>query len=144
MNKKILIPLDGSPYSEVVLPHALSLAKLEKAEIVILRVPVVPAREFFGRDAAMASKITSEIDEESDRYVKDKVKRLGRQSIKVTGMIREGPVADTIVEVADEIHADMIAMSTHGRKGIQHWLKGSMAEDIVHHTHIPTILIDPN
>mgnify|MGYP003561879522 FL=1 len=42
MYKKILVPLDGSPLAEAVLPHAQALAKSEGAEIVILRVPVVP------------------------------------------------------------------------------------------------------
>ena len=43
MYKKILVPLDGSPLAEAVLPHAQALAKSEGAEIVILRVPVPPS-----------------------------------------------------------------------------------------------------
>lgn len=144
MIKKILVPLDGSSLAEKVLPQAQSLAKSEKAEIVILRVPIVPVKEFFGRDAALKTKVSREIDDESDRFVKAEIKKLKRKGAKVTGMIREGPVPETILEVADEIHADMIVMSTHGYMGLQRWLKGSVAENIVQHTHIPVMLIHPN
>jgi nucleotide-binding universal stress UspA family protein len=144
MSRKILVPLDGSPASEAVLPHAVSLARSEGAEVVVLRVPLVPAREFFGRDAALEAKVRAEIDEEARRYVKAKVRRLEKQDLKATGLIREGTVPDTIVRVADEIHADMIAMSTHGRTGWQRWLHGSVAGEIVHLTHIPVVLIHPN
>ncbi len=144
MYKKILVPLDGSPFAEAVLPHAMALAKSENAEVVILRVPIVPADEFYGHDVAMRSAINKKIDEESDQYVREKVRRLKMGGVKVTGVVREGPVSETIAEVAEEIHADMIAMSTHGRAGIQRWLKGSVAEEVVHLTHIPVILIHPN
>ena len=47
MYKKILVPLDGSELAEAVLPHVKALAKSEGAEIVILRVPDLPAPIFF-------------------------------------------------------------------------------------------------
>ncbi len=144
MNKKILVPLDGSPTAEEVLPHVQALAKAEGAEIVILRVPIVPAREFFGRNTAMATTVTTEIEEEAEQYLATEIQKLEKEGAKVTSMIREGPVPETIIEVADEIHADMIAMSTHGRVGLQRWLKGSVAEEIIHHVHIPVMLVHPN
>ncbi|HSO12882.1 MAG TPA: universal stress protein [Anaerolineales bacterium] len=144
MSKKILIPLDGSPLAEAVLPHAQAVAKAENAEIVILRVPVVPAAEFFGRNTALASMVSHDLDEEANQYVQAEVRMLRNGGATATGMIREGPVPETIIKVADEIHADMIAMSTHGYTGLKHWFKGSMAEDVVHHTHIPVMLIHPN
>jgi nucleotide-binding universal stress UspA family protein len=48
------------------------------------------------------------------------------------------------LEVAEETNADVIAMSTHGRSGVQRWLMGSVAEKVVHHSHIPVMLIHPN
>jgi len=49
-----------------------------------------------------------------------------------------------IVNVADETHTDIIAMSTHGRTGVSRWLMGSVADKIVQHAHIPVMLIQPN
>jgi nucleotide-binding universal stress UspA family protein len=46
--------------------------------------------------------------------------------------------------LSNETHADMIAMSTHGRTGVSRWLMGSVADKIIHHAHIPVMLIHPN
>ena len=69
---------------------------------------------------------------------------LENEHIKATGVTREGPVSETILDVAEETHADMIAMSTHGRTGISRWLMGSVADRVVHYSHIPVMLIHPN
>ena len=44
---------------------------------------------------------------------------------------------DGIIEYAEEINADMIAMATHGRTGFMHLLSGSIAEDVVNHAKRP-------
>ena len=144
MYKKILVPLDGSPLAEAVLPHAEALAKSEHAEIVILRVPIMPAAEYFARDPAASSLIRQDIEKESVEYVSNTVAALKKDNVQATGITREGLVPDTILEVADETHADVIAMSTHGRTGIKRWLMGSVADKIIHHAHIPVMLIHPN
>jgi nucleotide-binding universal stress UspA family protein len=144
MYKKILVPLDGSPLAEAVLPHAEALAKSEHAEIIILRVPNAPVSEFLSRDPMIAEMIHDDMEKEAEEYVHNKVATLEKENIKVTGITKDGPVPDTILEVADETHADMIAMSTHGRTGVSRWLMGSVADKIVHHTHIPVMLIHPN
>ncbi|HNB35488.1 MAG TPA: universal stress protein, partial [Anaerolineales bacterium] len=59
-------------------------------------------------------------------------------------IVQEGAVPETILAVADETHADMIAMSTHGRTGVSRWLMGSVADRVVHYAHIPVMLIHPN
>lgn len=144
MYKKILVPLDGSQLAEAALPHAEAIAKSEGAEIVLLRIPMIPASEFFAREPSIAVKIHEEEQANAVEYINTKVKELKKDLIKVTAVTQEGPVPDTILAVADETHADMIAMSTHGRTGIQRWLIGSVADKVVHHAHIPVMLIHPN
>ena len=144
MYKKILVPLDGSPLAEAVLPHAEALAKSEDAEIILLRIPNVPTSEFLARDPMIAEIIYKDMEKESEDYVHNKVTELKNDNIKVTGITKDGPVPETILDVADETHADMIAMSTHGRTGISRWLMGSVADKIIHHAHIPVMLIHPN
>ena len=144
MYKKILVPLDGSPLAEAVIPHAEALAKSEGAEIIILRVPDLPAPDLFARNPAMANKLVEDMEIETDKYLQEEVDKLSKEGVKVSSLLREGPVPDTILAVAEETHADVIAMSTHGRTGIQRWLLGSVADKIIHHSHIPVMLIHPN
>ena len=143
MYKKILVPLDGSELAEAVLPHARALAKSEGAEIILLRVPVLPNTAFLARDPALASIILKDMEEETEDYMKAEVSKRKEEGAKVKGITREGPVTDTILEVAKEMHADVIAMSTHGYSGVQRWLMGSVADRVVHYSPIPVMLIHP-
>jgi nucleotide-binding universal stress UspA family protein len=144
MYKKILVPLDGSPLAEAVLPHAEAIARLEDAEIILLRVPVLVSAEFLAGDPTVAQMIQEGEEAESVRYVNQKMDELKKARFRVSAVTQQGPVPDTILAVAEKTGADMIAMSTHGRTGIQRWLMGSVADRIVHHAHIPVMLIHPN
>jgi nucleotide-binding universal stress UspA family protein len=144
MYKKILVPLDGSPLAEEVLPHAEALAKSEGAEIILLRVTVTPSRYLFAHNPAEGNNIIKMIEKEAKDYMKAEVSKLQGEGVKVTGVTRDGIAPDTILDVAEETNADVIAMSTHGRSGVQRWLMGSVAEKVVHHSHIPVMLIHPN
>jgi nucleotide-binding universal stress UspA family protein len=83
------------------------------------------------------------MEEEAQEYMFDEVLKLREEGAKVKGITREGPVSDTILEVARETQADMIAMSTHGYSGVQRWLMGSVADKVVSHSTIPVMLIHP-
>jgi len=144
MYKKILVPLDGSPLAEMAIPHAEALAKSEHAEIIILRVVATPASEFLTDDPNITSLIIQNIEKETASYVHDKVAMLEKENLRVTGITRGGSVPDIILDVADETYADVITMSTHGRTGLSCWLMGSVADKVVHHAHIPVMLIHPN
>jgi len=144
MYKKILVPLDGSLLSEAALPHAEELAKKGGAEIVVLRIPEHVEPKFPAQAYAISLQQQAEADAEAERYIKEKVEFFEHEHIKAEGISREGSVLETILEVADETHADMIAMSTHGWKGLQHMLKGSIAEKVVQNAHIPVMVIHPN
>jgi nucleotide-binding universal stress UspA family protein len=144
MYKKILVPLDGSPLAEAALPHAEAIARSEGAEIILLRIPTLPATELFTREPSIAIMIHEQEQAEAVKYINTKMDDLKKKSFRVTAITQQGSVPDTILAVAEEIHADMIAMSTHGRTGIQRWLMGSVADRVVHHAHIPVLLIHPN
>lgn len=143
MYERILVPLDGSPLAEAVLPHAQTLAQSLGAEIVLLRVTVNPVVEFSFSDPSIAASAIREIERESKYYIENKCSELEAAGMRVSFLIREGPVADTILAVAEAMQADMIAMSTHGRSGVRRWLLGSVTERVVHHSPVPVVVIRP-
>lgn len=144
MYKKILVPLDGSPLAETALTHAEEIAKKEDAEIIILRVPEHIEPKFPAQAYAASIRQQRAAEEEAEEYINEKVAKLSRKHIKAEGITREGPVLETIIAVAEETNADMITMSTHGWKGLQRLLKGSVAEKVVQNAHIPVMVIHPN
>ncbi len=70
--------------------------------------------------------------------------QLKAEGYKITTLMKGGSAANVILKTADEIGADIIAMSTHGRTGPAHWIIGSVAERVVHHSRIPVMLIRAN
>jgi nucleotide-binding universal stress UspA family protein len=144
MYKKILVPLDGSPLAEAVLPHAQELAKLGNGEIVILRVAAEPAAEFAFSDPALADSVVKRLEEEAKAYMETEIAKLQKEGAKVSSVIREGAIAETVLKVAEETKADVIAMSTHGHSGTGRWLMGSVADRVVSHSKVPVLLIHPN
>jgi nucleotide-binding universal stress UspA family protein len=144
MYKKILVPLDGSKTAEGVLPHAKALAYSEGAELILLNVVVNPALEFAFSDPALAIQTIAEEQERGKNYMDSVESQLKSEGFKVTKIIVGGSAANVILKTAEDIGADIIAMSTHGRTGPAHWLIGSVAEKVVHHSRIPVLLIRSN
>ena len=141
MYRRILVPLDGSKVAEGVLPHAKSLAYSEGAELILLTVAANPALDFAFSDPGIAQSAVEEQEERSQKYIGEIENDLKVAGFKTSIVLRVGSVAETILEVAEELHVDVIAMSTHGRTGPARWLLGSIAERVVHNSKVPVLLI---
>jgi len=143
--KKILVPLDGSGFAEEVLPHAEELARSEGAEILLVRVPVIPTSVFVSQDPTLMTLAVNDTFREAATYIDHEAAKLNQEGLRATGITpSSGMIAETILAAADETHADVIVMSTHARTGLQRLLRGSVADQIVHKTHIPVVLVHPN
>ncbi len=145
MYQRILVPLDGSILSEAVLPHAENLANALNAEIVLLHVDVSPAPIFDPHESPLEPEPQEVKIMHADEkfYLKKLCNKLEQKGLHATYLLRDGMVADTILDVADSMQADLIAMTTHGRTGMVRLLLGSVAEQVVHRSKIPIILIRP-
>lgn len=140
MYKKILVPLDGSKTAEGVLPHAKALAYSEGAELILLTVASNPI-DFVFSDPGVATREIAEQQSRSKKYIAEIEAQLKAAGFRVSTLLREGAVADTILRTAEETQADVIAMSTHGRTGPARWLLGSVADRVVRSSKIPVLLI---
>jgi len=141
--KRILVCLDGSALAETALPHAQMLASGEDAEITLLRVSANPAAEFSFSDPGIAHNIIEDMEAETLAYMQSARGRLQKAGYRTSFLIRQGAIAETILQTASESHADVIVMSTHGRSGVQRWLLGSVADRVVTHSDLPVMLIRP-
>jgi nucleotide-binding universal stress UspA family protein len=125
---KILLPLDGSTESETIVPHAQQIASSFNSEVVLfqtisLAYPTYTADAFAYvtySDQQMDAMKASALD-----YLEKIGSSLKEKGIEVKSDVRFGSAADEIINYADEIDTDLIAMTTHGRSGIGRWLFGS-------------------
>jgi nucleotide-binding universal stress UspA family protein len=134
MYTEILVPLDGSPIAEQVLPYARLFATTFGIPIELLCV-VDPEMVHSHGTATVEGACA-----ESLKYLEGVPLALtGQPPSQCT--IERGNPAEKIVAVAAVRKDALIAMSTHGRSGVQRWLLGSIAEKTVQTTTHPLLLI---
>ncbi|MCS6847468.1 MAG: universal stress protein [Anaerolineae bacterium] len=142
--KKILVPLDGSRFAEGALPYAKMLAEYSGGQIELLRIAVHPSSYVYVNDPATLASLYDSDRAHCEEYLQKVAAGLqASTSLTVTTAVLEGPVADAILDRAEETNADLIVMSTHGRSGMERWLLGSVAEKVVRGAKIPVMLVRP-
>lgn len=145
MYKKILVPLDGSELAEQVLPQVSQLAGCTGAEVVLLRVPSEPVYDYLVPDPDIVVEMRQDIETAAQVYLDEVASEFRAMQLAVSTLVVWGaPVQDTIIAVARQIQADLIAMSTHGRSGVARLVIGSVADDVVRHAPVPVLLVRPN
>jgi nucleotide-binding universal stress UspA family protein len=141
---KVLLPLDGSEVGEAALPYVEELAVRLRTEVTLLQV-VEPKYVAIGAqpwDYVPYRPEWLEAAEQSARsYLAGIEQRLKAKGIVASSTIESGAAAERIMEVAEQIGADVIAMSTHGRSGVARWALGSIADRLVNAGNIPLILV---
>ena len=140
--KKVLVPLDGSPLSERVLPHVVDLAKMLTMEVVLVRAPAAPTAAFVAQERDTGfQQIAKNIIAETETYLEAKVKQLQTEGLKVSYLLLEGEAAGEIIDLARKTPNNLIAMCTHGWSGIGRWVLGNVTERVVHHSGDPVLII---
>jgi nucleotide-binding universal stress UspA family protein len=148
--RRILVPLDGSPLAESVVDHAIRLAKLEpEAEIVLLEVlpsdatPVLVPASLLGPSGASEERARKQ-EAAARAYLEGIAARVRSAGLRATARIETArAAAATILETAQSEHADLVALSTHGRSGLLRMALGSVADKVVRGSQTPILLYRP-
>lgn len=143
MYKNILVPLDGSSRAEAILPHVESIAKNFKATIHLLRVLDFPL--MLERDEVVdLSKTHLEFEKKKKEvadYLEQKKRDCRKDGVQAETRMVSGSVVETILKIAEETNADLIAMASHGFGGSQRAFYGSVAAGILHRIDRPLLII---
>ena len=143
--KKALVPLDGSSESEAVIPYIEQLAPNLDTEVILLQVvaPGYFAYSVPGETVQMyhTAEELEALTTKAGSYLENVVNALKEKGIKAKYEIGVGAAADEIIRLADEMRADVVAMSTHGRSGISRWAFGSTADKVLHAGNTPVMLV---
>ncbi len=153
--KHMLIALDGTPFAEEILEPAIKLATQLKIDVTLARVnvpkDVISARDLDGIrsiDRELADVIVANHSGRSEIYLDSIRQRFISQldgiDIKVDYDVAYGRPDVQLAEIAIYNECDLIAMTTHGRKGLQHLLKGSMTEKVMHRTDVAMLILHPD
>jgi nucleotide-binding universal stress UspA family protein len=140
MFQRILVPLDGSPRAELILPQVEHLWRREPLELLLVRSVSADSPANGGYDSAPAL-VHERNDAES--YLRGVAGRLADAGARVLTRVLEGSPSRAILDAARREGATMIAITTHGRSGILRWLMGSVADKVVRASEVPVLLLRP-
>ena len=138
MFRQILVALDGSSYSELVLPAAIEVAKKFDSEIVVLH-----ASE---HDRGRAVVYSLESPADATMLVTNSVKAVREAGIVAKGKlvdVASGHVAKAIVETAEANNTDLIVMGSRGLSDVQGLLLGSVTHKVIQTAGAPVLVVKP-
>lgn len=131
----ILVPLDLSPLGEAKLPIAEEQARAFDAELVLLHVLAPRALD--------ATGAVSPDEARARTYLDTVIARLHADGLRANALTRSGPPAQTIVDEARELNADLIVLGSSLRAGLPRAVLGSVADEVVRLAPCPVLLVRP-
>ena len=146
MYRRILVAIDNSHGTPHVLDEALKLAGLHPAELPL--VTVVSLLELAVEDPRQhdPAQLATLADQHGHTVLAPAKQHAGQHAGPLHTSVRhcwEGgkDIARALLKHARDIHADLIIMGTHGRRGLRHALMGSVAEYVMRESHLPVLVV---
>ncbi len=137
MYKKILMPVENSPFDDAIVDHVRELAKVCKSSIVLMHV----ADGWAARNIGQLKLRESEEMKNDREYIEKLSATLEADGLDADALLASGDPASEIAEAAVREGCDLIAMSTHGHKFIGDMIHGSVAHGVRHSSTIPVLLV---
>lgn len=139
MFDRILFPTDGSEGADVALSHVLDLAASFDSTVHLLNVADT------ARDSVVQIEgdVVDVLEREGKRFLEEAAERANQRRVDTITEVLQGTPYSTIVDYAGSRDVDLIAMPTHGRRGLHRLLLGSTTERVVRRSAVPVLTINP-
>ena len=141
MYKRAIVPLDGSPMAETIIPFLAEIAGPLDMSVTLLRV-IEPLRTIatdFGEPVVVDD--VQARTREAEEYLAPLAALLRARGIDASWCIRRGRAETEILQAARDGGTDLIAMNTHGRSGFGRLLFGSVAEQVLRQAEVPVFMM---
>ncbi|HET6575636.1 MAG TPA: universal stress protein [Fimbriiglobus sp.] len=146
MFRTVLVPLDGSPSAEYALPWALAAAG-PNAGIHLVHVHVAPVPMMVEGVVVADPNLDQSIREQEGDYMAHLAERVrvANPNLSVTARTidSDSPLAEAIGQSAEEAEADLVVMTTHGRGPFARFWLGSVSDEFLRHSPVPTLVLRP-
>jgi nucleotide-binding universal stress UspA family protein len=142
--RTILVPVDFSEVAPILAKWAKGFAKQLNAKIILTYIlEDLSTYEGIFVDLKTLTELENTLYEGAKKSMEDFLKEHFSDFPDVEPVLEKGDVVETILRVAQEKGADLIVIGTHGRKGLDRILFGSVAEGVVKNSPIPVVTINP-
>jgi nucleotide-binding universal stress UspA family protein len=137
MYQRILVPLENTRTDRVIIDHVRAVARHCGAAIVLIHV----ADGFAARNLAQLDLRESEEMRRDRAYLDAVCEEIVADGLPCEAVLACGNPADEIASAAAREGADLIAMATHGHRGLNDLIRGSVASELRHRTHVPVLMV---
>jgi nucleotide-binding universal stress UspA family protein len=138
--ERILCPVDVSEVSARALRYAVALSYADRSQLTVLNVRPLLLPPALWMEYPVAPLLEPvDVKAEEERLQSFVLEAAGPALAKVA--VREGSIAPEILRTARTLTADLIVIGTHGRSGFEHWLLGSVAENVLRHAPCPVLTV---
>ena len=142
----ILVPIDGTELSERATSTSLELAGRLGARVTAFVAEPLPPLTNMGSNASVYARDTDAHLARTEAHARDVLERFGakaaEQGVAYTGkFVRSASVDQAIVEAAEELGCDLIAMVTHGRGAFGELMFGSHTKGVMSRSKLPMLVL---
>lgn len=137
MYRKILMPVENSPYDDAIVDHVRELARTCNAAVVLIHV----ADGWAARNISQLQLRESEEIRNDREYIERLSAQLEADGLDADALLASGDPAREIAEAAVREGCDLIAMATHGHKFIGDMIHGSVSHTVRHTSTVPVLLV---
>jgi nucleotide-binding universal stress UspA family protein len=137
MYRRILVAVENSPADRTIIDHVRQLAQLTGAEVHLVHVADGWAARNFDQ---LQLRESEEMKGDRD-YLDRLAAEMTEQGLKVSTELAMGDPATELIRLAESRQADLIAMSTHGHRGLNDVLRGTTVSKVRHFVKIPVLLL---
>jgi len=138
MYSQILVPTDGSPASEAAIEHAIDLAQQYDARLHALYV--VDSAAYSTLEAG-AEIVVEALESEGESATTHVAETAGEAGVECVSTVTTGTAYRSIIDYVGENDIDIVVMGTHGRKGLNRYLLGSVTERVVRTSGVPVLTV---
>ena len=139
--KIILVPTDFGEPSEAALDTAIEYAKVFGSEIVLMHAYEIPIVGFPDGAIVATAELTARLLEGAQAGLDRQIASRQGYGVTIRGVVKQGDAYRMVNETAEEVGAGLIALGTHGRKGLSRALIGSVAEKVVRTARVPVLAV---
>ena len=137
MFKRILVPLEHSSTDDTILAYVRLLARESKSSLVFIHV----ADGWAARNLKQLDLKESEEMKEDRAYIQNVCDGFRREGYDCEALLAAGDPAKEIADTATRENCDLIAMATHGHRGLGDVVRGSVASELRHITMVPVLMV---
>lgn len=135
--EKILVAVDGSKYTDIIVDQAISMGRI--CNSVIVAISVIP---FFPEYVSFAAQLEEELSKNTRKILEKVKRRIEKENIKCETVVRvDAQPHEPIVQEAKERNVDLIVMGTRGITGLKRVLMGSVAQKVIGHAPCPVMVV---